>query len=51
MALLLTVRDADQAVSPHSENAIHVYKPESSRCKSKKGGKGNHNKYEIIKYQ
>lgn len=43
----LTVSDADHDVSPLSEDAVQVYMPESSRCKSEKGGKGNRNEYKI----
>lgn len=31
----LTVKVADQEVSPLSEEAVQVYKPESLNCKSK----------------
>lgn len=40
--------ELDQDVSPLSENAVHVYKPESSRCKS---GKENRIEYKIAKNQ
>lgn len=30
----LTVNEADQEVSPLSDDAVHVYRPESKICKS-----------------
>lgn len=49
--VLLTVSEADQDVSPLSENAVHVYRPESSRCKSEKGNRNEYKITESRKYQ